>query len=250
MRRILVTGAGTRIGQHICLGLAEAGFHVIIHFNRSVAGGEQTMEQIKSLGGSAEQIQADLSDQTRTAALLDEIANTTGPVRALINNASIFEPDEIQNLDEQQWDQHFAVNLKAPVLLTRGFASQLPKGQTGHVINLLDQRISRLNPTFFSYTLSKSALATATVTMAQSLAPHIRVNAVAPGPTLRNARQSRDDFLRQCQASLLQIGSEPEEITRSVLFLLNSKAITGQIITVDGGQHLNWQTPDIVGIGE
>jgi len=250
MRRVLVTGAGTRIGQKVCVKLAKEGFHVIVHFNRSATGAQETLQQVAETGGSGEQVQADLSDLQQVSSLLQEIANATGPVQALINNASLFEPDGLDDLNCEQWDQHFAVNLKAPVFLTQGFAAQLPKGETGHVINLLDQRLSRLNPTFFSYTLSKAALATATITMAQSLAPDIRVNAVAPGPTLRNARQSQADFQHQCEASLLQSGSPPSEVIDAVLFLLKSNAITGQILTVDGGQHLGWQTPDIIGTSE
>lgn len=250
MKRILVTGGGARLGQMLCIDLAKAGFHPIIHYHSSATGAEQTLEQVLAAGGTGELVQADLSSHAQCTSLLGKINAASGPVHYLINNASLFENNNLDDLTEAGWEQHFAVNLKAPVFLTQQYAAQLPTGQTGHVIHILDQRLAKLNPTFFSYTLSKAALGTATTTMAQALAPNIRVNAVAPGPTLRNARQSITDFAQQQQASLLGKGSPPLEIINAVLFLLNSEAITGQILTVDGGQHLAWQTADIVGVSE
>ncbi|MBL4616144.1 MAG: SDR family oxidoreductase [Robiginitomaculum sp.] len=250
MRRVLVTGGGARIGQALCVELARAGFYVIVHYNTSRKGAEQTLEQIQIAGGTGEAVQADLSVHDQCLGLWKQIGTEQTPVHALINNASLFENDHLNEISEQSWDRHFAINAKAPVFLSQGFAEQLPSDQTGHVVNILDQRLAKLNPDFFSYTLSKAVLGAATTTMAQALAPQIRVNAVAPGPTLANARQSADDFAKQQQAGLLQHGSPVQEIVDAVMFLLNSNAITGQTITVDGGQSLMWQTADIIGVRE
>ncbi|VAV99469.1 FolM Alternative dihydrofolate reductase 1 [hydrothermal vent metagenome] len=241
-RRILVTGAGARIGQLLAIALAKTGWHVVVHYNRSKSGAEQTLRDIKTAGGTGELLQADLSDHRQTVQLIPELCNHSGPLHALINNASLFENDNLAQLQAEQWDQQFAVNVKAPVFLAQTFAAQLPKNEQGHVINLLDQRLARLQPGFFSYTLSKAALQTATTTMAQALAPQIQVNAVSPGPTLPNTRQSAADFEQQQRTSLLQHGSPPDEIIAAVLFLLTASAITGQTLIVDGGQHLSWQT--------
>jgi len=250
MRRVLVTGGGARIGQALCVELAKAGFYVIVHYNTSAKGAEQTLEQIQNSGGKGETVRADLSSHDQCLGLWKEIGSGQTPVQALINNASLFENDHLDEMSEQSWDKHFAINAKAPVFLSQGFAAQLPTDQTGHIVNILDQRLAKLNPDFFSYTLSKAVLGAATTTMAQALAPQIRVNAVAPGPTLANARQSKQDFKKQQAASLLQAGSPVQEIVAAVMFLLNSNSITGQTLTVDGGQSLLWQTADITGISE
>ncbi len=250
MKRILITGAGARIGQAIAIKLAEHGFCPIIHYNRSAKAAKAAKAAIEQAGGQAELIQGDLSDTKCALDLIPALSKRGGPLCGLINNASMFEPDTLTDFTAEQWDQHFAINTKAPILLAQAFAAHLPKGETGHIINLLDQRLSKLNPTFFSYTLSKSALATATITMAQALAPHIQVNAIAPGPTMQNARQSDTDFADQKRASLLGNGSPPDEITRAVLFLLQASAITGQTLTVDGGQHLIWQSTNGKGSAE
>jgi NAD(P)-dependent dehydrogenase (short-subunit alcohol dehydrogenase family) len=250
MRRVLVTGGGARIGKALCVELARAGFYVIVHYNTSQKGAEQTLKQILANGGKGETVQADLSIHDQCLSVWKQIGADQTPVQALINNASLFENDHLDEISEQSWDRHFAINAKAPVFLSQGFSAQLPADQTGHVVNILDQRLAKLNPDFFSYTLSKAVLGAATTTMAQALAPQIRVNAVAPGPTLANARQSTADFAKQQQAGLLRHGSPVQEIVDAVMFLLNSNAITGQTITVDGGQSLLWQTADITGISE
>ena len=168
----------------------------------------------------------------------------------LINNASTFEADTLKDHSRQDWDYHMQVNLRAPVRLTQAFAAQCAPDSQGLVVNMIDQRVLKLNPNFFSYTLSKSALYTATTTMAQALAPNIRVNGIGPGPTMRNARQSEQDFRAQKQATLTEQGSPPGEIIRALLYLIDAQAVTGQMIAVDGGQHLIWQTPDIMDITE
>ncbi len=168
-----------------------------------------------------------------------------GPVTCLINNASHFEDDRLQTLNEESWRTHMAVNLQAPVFLSQAFAAQLAVGEEGNIINILDQRVLRPNPLFFSYTLSKSALFTATKTMAQALAPRIRVNAIGPGPALASIYQSDEEFEREANSTLLERGTTPEEIAEAVMFILRARAMTGQMIALDGGQHLLWQTPDI-----
>jgi NAD(P)-dependent dehydrogenase (short-subunit alcohol dehydrogenase family) len=168
----------------------------------------------------------------------------------LVNNASLFEPDEVQSLHAALWERHFAVNLRAPAFLTRDFAHQVPDGQEGAVVNIIDQRVWKPNPQFFSYTLSKSALLTATRTMAQALAPRIRVNAIGPGPTLTSSRQSDGDFARQGEALPLRRPSTPEDIAEAVAFLAKARSVTGQMLAVDGGQHLAWETPDVLAVRE
>ncbi len=250
MGRILITGAGARIGQLLAIALAKTGHHIIVHYRSSEKGAARTLRQIEAMGGSGELVQADLEDHQECTTLLPKIATSTGPVQGLINNASRFENDHLAELSADDWDRHFAINAKAPVFLSQGFAAQLPTDQFGHVINLLDQRLSRPHPSFFSYTLSKAALSAATQTMAQALAPRIQVNAVAPGPTLQGARQSQADFAAQQSQSLLQNGSPPTEIIQAVQYLLQAKAVTGQTLIVDGGQHLAWQHTTDAGITE
>lgn len=175
---------------------------------------------------------------------MDETASQLGPVGVLVNNASLFARDEIEDLIPAVWDNHFAVNLRAPVFLSRSFARQLPHNAEGVIINLLDQRVWKLTPNYFSYTLSKAALWTATQTMAQALAPRIRVVGIGPGPTLANERQTPDDFTRQIRTVPLKRGPELDEIASAVRFILAAQSLTGQMIALDGGQHLAWETPD------
>ena len=181
---------------------------------------------------------------------LPECSDELGPVTLLVNNASLFEPDGIESLAPELWERHFAVNLRAPAFLTRDFARQLPEGEEGAVVNIVDQRVWKLNPQFFSYTLSKAALLTATRTIAQALAPRIRVNAVGPGPTLTSSRQSAEDFSRQGEALPLRRHPTPEDIADAVVFLARARSVTGQMLAVDGGQHLAWETPDVLAVRE
>ena len=195
-------------------------------------------------------MEADLADAAAVSSIVAQAGAALGPLTLLVNNASVFEPDDIGSLDEVGWERHFGVNLRAPVFLARDFAAQLPDGVDGAIINVIDQRVWKPTPHFLSYTLSKSALFTATQTMAQALAPRIRVNAVGPGPTLASSRQRRDDFARQGASVPLGHGPNPEEIAEAVLFLATARSVTGQMIAVDGGQHLAWQTPDVLAAAE
>jgi NAD(P)-dependent dehydrogenase (short-subunit alcohol dehydrogenase family) len=251
-RAVLVTGAAKRIGRAIALALAGEGYAVAVHYGRSREAADALVAEIEAKGGRACAVQGDLADAQAVARLVPEAAAGLGrALTMLVNNASEFEPDDLIALDPEQWERHFAINLRAPSFLVRDFARQCPQGADGLVVNLLDQRVWKPTPHFFSYQLTKSALWTATQTMAQALAPRgIRVNAIGPGPTVSNTRQGDADFRRQTQATPLKRGATPEEIARAVLFLAATPAMTGQMLALDGGQHLAWETPDVVGIRE
>jgi len=240
----LVTGGAVRIGRAIALRLASEGYDVAIHVHRLDADADVTRAEIEALGARAVILPAELSDPQAVAGLMPAANAQLGIVSLLINNASEFHPDAVGNLDAAQWDRHFAVNLRAPVFLAEALAGQLGEQRTGCVINLIDQRVLKPTPHYLSYSLTKNALWAATKMLAQGLAPRVRVNAVAPGPTLANVRQSEDDFARQRAAVPLGHGPTPDEIAEAVLFLANARSVTGQMLTVDGGQHLAWQTPD------
>jgi NAD(P)-dependent dehydrogenase (short-subunit alcohol dehydrogenase family) len=242
----LVTGAAKRIGRAIALDLAANGFDVAIHCWGSHDEARQVARQVADLGGRAAVLEADLSDIRASGDLLARAASEIGPVRLLVNNASAFEEDSLADFDWEVWDRHFALHLKAPVELSRRMAEALPTREEGLVVNIIDQRVRRLTPRFFSYTLSKSAEWSATQTMAQALAPRVRVNAIAPGPSLRNERQRQEDFDRQVDALLLRRGPELAEFGRTIRYLWEARSITGQLIALDGGQHLAWETPDVV----
>jgi len=247
----LVTGAARRIGAAIALDLAANGFDVAIHCNGSRDEAEKVAGQAAALGAATAVVAADLTDFSRCGRVVDEASAALGaPVRLLVNNASLFEDDSLADFGWDGWERHFSVHLKAPVELARRMAAALPADRDGLVVNLIDQRVWRLRPQFFSYTLSKSALWTATRTMAQALAPRVRVNAIGPGPTLRNARQSEDDFSRQVQAVPLRRGPGLGEFGATVRYLWSAPSVTGQMIALDGGQHLAWETPDVMGIAE
>ena len=241
----LITGGAVRIGRAIALHVAKRGFSVAIQYRGSKAEAEATVAEIQAMGVRGACFQASLTEHAEVEGLFPSVNKAMGRVTCLINNASTFADDRIETLSEESWDKHIAINLKAPVFLAQAFAAQLPAGETGNIVNIIDQRVLRPNPLFFSYTLSKSALWAATKTMAQGLAPGIRVNAIGPGPTLRSSYQSEEDFEHECHSTPLGHGTTPEEIAETVSFILNSPAMTGQIIALDGGQHLLWQTPDI-----
>ena len=243
-----ITGGARRIGRSIVERLAAEGYAVAIHCRRSTAEGEALAAFVRQAGGRAAVVAGDLADPAVVGGLVARAAEALGPVTLLVNNASEFESDEVDSLSVELWDRHFAVNLRAPVFLARDFARQAPEGSS--IVNIIDQRVLKLTPQFFSYTLTKSALYTATRTLAQALAPRIRVNAIGPGPTLGNSRQGRDDFQKQCDAVPLGRGSRPEDIADAVAFLARAASITGQLIAVDGGQHLAWETVDVYGISE
>lgn len=236
----LVTGAGDRIGAAIALALAGAGHPVIVHFRSDAAGAGKVRDTICDAGGKAAVLQADLTDRTQRAALIGKAAAIFGPLGVLVNNASTFEPDSARDVDEALWDQHFAVHAEAPVFLASDFARQLPPQSAGNIVNIVDERVLYPSPAYFSYTLSKSVLWTATRTMAQSLAPQIRVNAIGPGPVLPHARQDQATFDAQVRALPLQDNAGPEAIAEGVLMLLRTPSMTGQMLAMDGGQHLEY----------
>lgn len=243
----LVTGAAQRIGRTIALSLAQKGLAVAIHHRGSEKEAANLVAHIQNSGGRACSIKGDLSELNVAAGLVAEATNTLGTtIDVLVNNASVFEKDDLKSLTQASWDLHQNVNLRAPVILTQSLAQQLPEEKTGCVINIVDQRVLKLNPQYFSYTASKAGLWTTTRTMAQSLAPSIRVNAISPGPTLANQFQADGDFAEESKNVMLGRGPALEEIAAAVTFLLETPSITGQMITLDGGQHLAWRTPDIL----
>lgn len=245
-RTALVTGASRRIGAAIARDLAAHGWGVAIHYNTSGAEAEAVAAEIVAAGGRAATVRADLADLARLPDLVDAAVAALGPIGVLINNASEFEPDEIGALDAARFERQLRVDLASPCLLTDAWLARLPAEADGAVVNIVDQRVWRPNPQFFSYTLAKSALWTATVTMAQTLAPRIRVNAIGPGPSFPNTRQTAQDFAREVAAVPLARGPAPEEFGRTVRFLIETPSLTGQMICLDGGQHLAWKTPDYV----
>lgn len=239
----LVTGAARRIGRAIALGLARDGWAVAVHYRGSKADAAAVAGEIEAVGGRAAILRADLTDAGEVAGLLPAAAAALGPVTCLVNNASVFENDGIANLTRAGWDRHLETNLWAPLALIQAFARQLPEGAEGNVVNLLDQRVWNPTPYFLSYTVSKAALWTLTQTLALALAPRIRVNAVGPGPTLPSARQTKAQFERQCALMPLRRGTTPEEIAEAVRYLIGARAVTGQMLALDGGQHLGWAQP-------
>lgn len=246
----LVTGAARRIGRAIAEDLARHGFALAIHYNRSRDEAESVAASIRAGGGRAAAVRADLTDMGEVEALLGKAAAALGPVDLLVNNASLFHADSLSDFDAEEWDRHFAVHVKAPAVLARALAAALPAEREGLIVNMIDQRVWRLTPGYFSYTLSKSALWTATRTMAQALAPRIRVNAIGPGPTLKGERQQDRDFQAQLDGVLLKRGPELSEFGATVRYLWAARSVTGQMIALDGGQHLAWETPDVTGIAE
>jgi len=250
LKTALVTGGAKRIGKAIVEDLAAHGFAVAIHANASAAEAEELAAQLRAQGGNAAAIAADLTDTASVATVMAKAVDAVGPIGLLVNNASLFKKDSLEEFDETVWDRHFALHVKAPSLLARDFSAQLPEEHSGLIVNIVDQRVWSPNPRFYSYMLSKSALLTATKTMAQALAPRIRVNAIGPGPTLPNERQNQADFQTQVDAVILKTGPQLEEFGRTIRFLFDTPSMTGQMIALDGGQHLAWQTPDILEIVE
>jgi NAD(P)-dependent dehydrogenase (short-subunit alcohol dehydrogenase family) len=247
---VLITGAARRIGRKLALDLAADGWAVAIHCNSSRDDAESLRSEIASRGGRSTIVVGDLADPQVPDRLIEAAASALGPLTCLINNASRFEPDEASNVTLDSWASHLDINLRAPVFLSQSFAAQLPPDAEGNIINIIDQRVWKLTPKFFSYTASKSALWTVTRTLAQALAPRIRVNAIGPGPALPNARMEEADFQRQSRLTLLKRGTSPEEISAAARFILASPAMTGQMIVLDGGQHLLWQTREVVEVKE
>ena len=250
VRTALVTGGARRIGRAIVEDLAAHGFAVAIHCNRSRDEADALAARIIASGGRAAVVEADLTDMPATEGLVAAATEALGPIGLLVNNASIFEDDSVEDFDLAVWERHFAIHLKAPAVLSRSFAAELAAGTEGLIVNMIDQRVWRPTPRYFSYTLSKSALWTATQTMAQALAPKIRVNAIGPGPTLANARQEKQDFVAQVEGLILERGPTLDEFGAAIRYLWEARSVTGQMIALDGGQHLAWQTPDVTGMVE
>lgn len=236
----LVTGAGDRIGAAIAQALAMEGYAVIIHYRSDADGAKAVRARIRAEGGRAEILKADLGKRGQRAGVIKRAAEFFGPLTVLVNNASVFEPDSATDFDEALWDIHFAIHAEAPVFLARDFAAQLPEGVEGNIVNMIDERVLHPTPGFFTYYLSKSVLWTATRTLAQSLAPAIRVNAIGPGPVLPNSRQTQAEFDASVQVLPLQRHAGPEAIARGILNIFAMPAFTGQMLALDGGEHLEF----------
>lgn len=246
----LVTGGAKRIGKAIVEDLAGHGFAVAIHSNRSHDEAQALAARINQSGGRAAAVGADLTDMDAVAGLIGQAQAALGPISLLVNNASLFVDDSVEDFDWQAWDRHFAIHVKTPALLAQNLARSLPAGQEGLIVNIIDQRVWRPTPRYFSYALSKSALWTQTQMMAQALGPRIRVNAIGPGPTLKNTRQDDSDFAAQVAGLILKRGPELPEFGATIRYLWEARSVTGQMIALDGGQHLAWQTPDVTGMAE
>ena len=255
--RALVTGAGRRLGRSMALYLASRGFDVALHYATSRDEAEALAKEIRDMGRKAVALRADLLMESQVEKLVATAAQgLVGPLTLLVNNASIFEYDSFETATRKSWDRHIESNLRAPFVLSQAFASQAPRAaldEAGEpkaaalIINMIDQRVHKLTPEHFSYTIAKMGLWAMTRTAAQALAPHVRVNGIGPGPTLQGARQSSELFAKQRQSTLLQRGANPKDITAALGYFLDSPSVTGQMIAVDGGQHLAWQTPDVMG---
>jgi NAD(P)-dependent dehydrogenase (short-subunit alcohol dehydrogenase family) len=248
-RTALVTGGARRIGEAVVRDLAAHGYAIAIHVNSATERAERIADEIRAGGGKAAVLSADLTAEVSAGSLFTAARKALGPIGLLVNNASIFEKDTADAPDMALWDKHFAVHLKAPALLGAALHAQIDIDE-GLIVNIIDQRVWKLTPDFFSYTLSKSALWTATRTMAQAFAPKTRVNAIGPGPTLPNERQTAADFAMQIEGLPLKRGPGLDEFGRTIRYLADTKSITGQMIALDGGQHLAWQTPDVTGMAE
>lgn len=256
--KALITGAGKRLGRAMALYLAGRGHDVALHYATSRDEAEQTAREARALGVKAAVLHADLLDEAQIAALVPAAAQALdGALGVLVNNASIFEYDTLQSATLESWNRHIGSNLRAPFVLTQAFAAQAPdagKDNAGEpiaralVVNMIDQRVLKLTPEFMTYTIAKMGLWAFTRTAAQALAPAVRVNAIGPGPTLQGGRQSADHFARQRANTVLQRGANPADITAALGYFLDAPAVTGQILMVDGGQHLGWKTPDVLGI--
>lgn len=258
MPAALVTGAAQRVGRALALHLAERGTDVAVHYASSAGPAEAVAAEVAALGRRAVALQADLLDDAAVARLVPEAAAALGqPLTLLINNASIFEYDTVESMTLEGWERHHRSNLKAPAFLSQAFAAQVPTGARdaagepiaqSNIVNMIDMRVRKLTPEFMTYTLAKYGLWGFTQTAARALAPDIRVNAIGPGPTLRGGRQSEAHFAAQRAATTLGRGTSPAEICTALNFLLDSPGVTGQLLCVDGGQHLTWQTPDVIGV--
>lgn len=250
MSAALVTGGAKRIGKALALTLAEDGFDIALHYRASAQDAEGVAALIRAKGRRCALVRADLAREAETATIVAQAAKALGPLRVLVNSASTFEVDDIASMTRASWDAHIETNLRAPVKLIQDFAAQADPKTDNLVVNILDQRVLKPTPQFLSYMTSKAALHALTAPLAQALGPRgVRVNAIGPGPTMRNVRQSEADFRRQTEATVLGRGAAPEDLAGALRYLVSAKAVTGQLIAVDGGQHLIWRTPDVL-VGE
>ena len=245
MRAALVTGAGQRIGRAIAEALAADGFAVAVHYNRSAAEAEAVAEGIRNAGGRAAAIGADLGDADAVAELVDRAAALVGPLSVLVNNASLFERDDVTSLDVDRFDRHMAVNARAPLFLARDFARQAPKGEDCVIVNFADQKLWNLNPDFLSYTISKMAHEGSTHALAMALAP-IRVVGLAPGLTLRSGAQTDEGFARAHSQTVLGHGNDVADLVAAIRYLVSARSVTGHTLLVDGGQHLTHRARDVM----
>jgi len=240
----LVTGAAKRIGREIATALAEDGWTVGIHHRRSADEADTLCRSLTEAGNNAYVVTADLDDDADIDRLTIEAVAAGGPITCLVNNASVFEHDSLETVSRQSWDAHMNVNLWAPIKLSQALATGLPDGQTGNIINIADQRVINIPPGFLSYTISKTGMWAMTQNLALALAPRVRVNAIGPGPTLPSPRQSQEQFDRQAARVPLGHGAAAGEIADGVRYILAAPSLTGQMIALDGGQHLGWEFPE------
>lgn len=246
----LITGATSRVGAAMARDLAHHGWPLVLHTNQSVDQAAALQAEIQGSGGLAAVISADLTRPDELRDVYTIATDAFGPPKIVVNNASIFQDDCLGGLETDLFDAHMAIHSRAPVFLAQAMAAGLPQDLHGLIVNIIDQRVWKPTPQAFSYTLSKAALWTATQTLAQALAPRIRVNGIGPGPSFKNVRQTEADFARQAAAVLLEHGPDRADFGRTIRYLWDTKSITGQMIALDGGQHLAWQTPDVIGVGE
>ena len=258
MTHSLVTGAGHRLGRAMALYLAQRGHHVAVHYSTSATAANEVVSVIKAMGRNAVALQADLLDGDQAQALLPRASEQLGgPIYLLVNNASIFEHDTVNSATRASWDRNMDSNLRAPFLLTQAMAAQGLTAKldndgepiaAGLIVNMIDQRVKKLTPDFMTYTLAKMGLWALTQTSARALAPNIRVNAIGPGPTLQSGHQDATNFAKQRAATVLKRGSNPSDITAALGYFIDAPGVTGQLICTDGGQHLGWETPDVIGV--
>ena len=245
-RKIIITGAATRMGAAIAKKLSGPNIEIVIHYNKSKSKAESLKKDLNKSGTKIYLVKADLTKENEIQKMLKFSKTKLKYFDCLINNASLFENDKLENFTTDSWGRHLRTNLRTPALLSKAFAKNI-RGKNNNIINIIDQRVFKLTPYFFSYTISKTGLFTLTKTSAMSLAPNIRVNGIAPGPTLKNKRQSEKHFKKQYMATPLKRQVDVEQICNAVDFFIKNRSITGQVVSVDSGQSLNWQTPDIMG---
>ena len=247
--KIIITGGATRIGAAISKKLSGPGIEMVIHYNKSKSSAEKLKKELSKSKTKVYLVKGDLSKEKDVKKIVKFAKSKLKYFDCLVNNASLFENDKIENFTTNSWERHLRTNLRAPALLSKEFAKNI-KSSNNNIINIIDQRIFKLTPFFFSYTISKTGLYTLTKTSAMSLAPNIRVNGIAPGPTLKNKKQTEKHFRKQYLATPLKRQVDLKEICNAVDFLINNRSITGQVLAIDSGQNLNWQTPDIMGTKE